>query len=98
MRRNRSAGLRLRGAYVLAFAYLSEVTLEADGIAGKPQLRAVWVVAIATGYASREHFALLEGAVVIDLVEHLPVGGIEPSAEERYGMRIGEPLAREPIL
>jgi hypothetical protein len=78
--------------------FVARVTFEADSITRKPQLGAVWVVAIATGDARGEHLALLERAVIIDLVEHLTVGRIKPSAKECYGMRVGEPLAGDPIL
>ena len=44
------------------------------------QLGAVRIVAVAAGHAGREHLALLERAVIVDLVEHLPVGVIEPAA------------------
>jgi hypothetical protein len=71
--------------------------LETDGVTGKPQFGVVRIVTIATGYARGEHLALLEGAVVVDFIEHLPVGGIKPPAEECYGMRVGEPLAGTPI-
>src|SRR5262249_40099521 len=45
-----------------------------------------------------EHPALLERAVVVDLVEHLPIGMIEPAGKRRDDMRVGEPAARDPIL
>ena len=37
------------------------------------------IVTIAAGHACREHPALLERAVIVDLVEHLSVGMVEPT-------------------
>ena len=56
------------------------------------------VVAIATGDARSEHLALLERAVIVDFIEHLPVGVIEPSAEHRDDVGVGEPLPGNPIF
>ena len=57
--------------------FVGRVALQADAVAGRAQLGAMRLVAIAAGDAGREHLALLERAVVVDLVEHLPVGMIE---------------------
>ena len=62
---------------------LGGVALQADAVARRAQLAAVRLVAVAAGDAGREHLALLERAVVVDLVEHLPVGLIQPAVERR---------------
>jgi hypothetical protein len=46
------------------------------------------LMAVAAGDACREHLALLERTVVENLVEHLPVGMIEPARERRDPMRV----------
>ena len=46
----------------------------------------------------RQHLALLERAVVVDLVEHLTVGMIEPAGKWRDEMRVGQRLSGNPIL
>ena len=56
------------------------------------------LVAIAAGDAGGEHLALLERAVIVDLVEHLPVGVIEPACERRDDVRVGQRPARHPVL
>src|SRR5271170_5989784 len=56
------------------------------------------VVAIAAGNARRKHLALLERAVIVDFVLHLPIGVIEPVAELRDGVRIRQWPPRDPIL
>src|SRR5262249_32794404 len=73
------------------------VALRADGIGGSAKLRAVRLVAIAAGDAGREHLALLERAVVVDLVAHLSVGLVQPARERRDGVGVGEPAAGRPI-
>src|SRR4051812_15430909 len=77
---------------------VGRMALQADAVAREPQCGAVRLMAVAGGDARREHPALLERAVVIDLVEHLPIGVIEPAAKRRDPMRVREPLARNPIL
>ena len=77
---------------------VGRVTLQADAVTGRAQLRAVRLVAIAAGDAGREHLALLERAVVVDLVQHLPVGMIEPARERRDDVRVGQRPARNPVL
>ena len=57
--------------------FVGRVTLQTGAVAGEAQLGAMRIVAIAAGDAGREHLALLERAVIVDLVEHLPVGMIE---------------------
>ena len=83
---------------VLGALVFGGVALQADAIAGKAQLGAVRVVAVAAGDAGREHLALLERAVIVDLVEHLPVGGIEARGKRRDGVGFGQPAPRNPIL
>src|SRR6516164_11231351 len=56
------------------------------------------VVAIAAGDACREHLALLERAVIVHLVLHLPVGEIELARERRDDMGVGQPAPRHPVL
>ena len=80
----RRAGERRIGALVVVMrrgrVLVGRMALQADAVARKPQLGAVRLVAVAAGDAGREHLALLERAVVVDLVEHLPVGMVEPAA------------------
>src|SRR5438874_6232865 len=56
------------------------------------------IVTIAAGDAGRKHLALLERAVIVDLVEHLTVGMIKPAGERRYGMALRERLAGLPVI
>jgi hypothetical protein len=49
------------------------------------------LMAVAAGDAGREHLALLERSIIIDLIEHLPVGVIEPVAQWRNDMSIRKP-------
>src|SRR5215211_5127975 len=77
---------------------VERMTLQADAVAGNAQLGAVRLVAIAAGDAGREHLALLERAVIVDLVAHLPVGVIEPAGKRRNDVRIGKRAARDPVL
>jgi hypothetical protein len=74
------------------------VTLEADIVPGETQLCAVWLVAVAAGDTGCKHLALFERSVIVDLVEHLPVSMIEPACERRDDMRVGQPLAGNPIF
>jgi hypothetical protein len=73
------------------------VALQADAVAGRAKFGAVGLMAIAAGDASSEHLALLERAVIIDLVEHLPVSIIEPAGERRDDMSVRQPPAGNPI-
>ena len=63
--------------------FLRRVTLHADAGAGRSQLRRVRLVAIAAGDAGCEHPALLERPIVVDLVQHLAIGMIEPAGKWR---------------
>jgi len=74
------------------------VALLAYAVVRRAELAAVRLVAIAAGHAGREHLALLERTVVIDLVAHLPVRFVETAGERRDGMRVGEPSSGHPIL
>jgi threonine dehydrogenase-like Zn-dependent dehydrogenase len=78
--------------------FVRRVALQANAVARELQLRTVRVVAVAAGDAPGEHLALLERAVVVDLVLHLPVGEIEAAAQRGYDMRVGQPSARNPVL
>src|ERR1700730_970973 len=55
-------------------------------------------VAIAAGHAGIKHLALPERAVIVDLVEHLPVGMVKPSGEEGDGVSVGQWLSRDPVF
>jgi hypothetical protein len=74
------------------------MALQACVVAGKPQLAAVRIVAIAARDARCEHLALLERAVIIDLVARLAVGLVEPTGDRRNHMRVGQPAPRNPVL
>src|SRR5262249_48299957 len=50
------------------------------------------------GNAGGEHLALLERAVVVDLVEHLPVGLIKAPANRRNGVCFRQPFTRQPVF
>src|ERR1700758_2581630 len=78
--------------------FVGGVTLQTESVARDPQLRAVRLVAIAAGDTGSEHLALLERAVIIDLVKHLPIRMIERGDKRRDDMRIGQPLAGNPGL
>src|SRR6266487_2391568 len=71
----------MRGDRVLVW----RMALQARAVARDTQLAAVRLVTIAASYAGREHLALLERAVIVDLVEHLAIGLIESTAERRSG-------------
>ena len=90
--RRRMAVVRDRGIFV------GGVTLQADAVSRRTKLGGVRLVAIAAGDAGREHPALLERAVVVDLVQHLPVGTVEPARERRDGMRVRERAPGHPLL
>src|SRR5262245_60270549 len=77
---------------------VGRMTLLADAVAGSAQPGAVRLMAIGAGHACGEHPALLERAVIVDLVAHLPVGMIEPAREPRDDMRIGQRPAGSPVL
>src|SRR6516225_3777947 len=78
--------------------FFRRVTLHADAVAGRAQLRRVRLVAVAAGDAGREHLALLERAVIVDLVLHLAIGVIEPAREGRDQMRVRKPSPGNPVL
>jgi hypothetical protein len=77
---------------------VGRVALQAGAVAGKLRLGAVRIMAIAAGDAGREHLALLERSVIVDLVAHLPVRMIEPARQRRDDVRISEPPAGHPFL
>src|SRR5215471_264527 len=53
---------------------------------------------VAAGDTGREHLALFERAVIVDLVKHLPVSMIEPAPERRDNVRVRQPLSGSPIF
>ena len=55
-------------------------------------------VTIAASHSGCEHLALLERAVIVDLVEHLPVGMVKPADEGGDRVSIGQWLSRYPVL
>ena len=66
------------------------VTLRTNRIAIGNQASRMWVVTIATAYTPCIHFRLEKGAKHIDLVQDLTVGVIEPIAQKREAVTIGE--------
>ena len=68
------------------------MALQTYAVAFQPQPGRVWLVAIAAGDADRKHLALLERSVVVDFVEHLPIGVIETACDRRnnVGVRQGQ--------
>src|SRR5580704_17142652 len=74
------------------------MAFQADAITRGAKRGAVRIMAIAAGDTRREHLALLERAIFVGLVEHLAVGMINPVSERRDRMRVGEPVAGDPIL
>jgi hypothetical protein len=64
------------------------MTLKAQSVTLKPGLGTMGIVTIAAGHACREHPALLERAVIVDLIKHLAISVIEPARERRNGMSI----------
>ena len=78
--------------------FLGRMALQAGVVAGKPQLGAVRIVAIAAGDARGEHLALLERAVIIDFVALLAVGVIEPAGDRRNAVRVGQRPSGNPIF
>ena len=80
----------VRNSHIL----VGRMALQADAISCRPKLRAMRLMAIAAGDAGREHLALLEWAVVVDLVQHLPVGFIEAATYGRNGVGIRQPPTR----
>ena len=94
------AGRRGIDAVVVAMGdgsvFFRRVALRADLRARRAQLRAVRLVAVAAGHAGCEHPALLERAVIVDLVAHLAVGGIEPARQRRHHVGVGQRPPRDP--
>ncbi len=74
------------------------VALQADAVTRRTKFCAVRLVTVAAGDAGREHPALLERAVVVDLVQHLAVGTVEPARDRRDDMGVREPPSRHPVL
>ena len=67
-------GLPPHGGCARPRIFVGGVALQADAVTRRTKLCAVRLVAVAAGDAGREHLALLERAVVVDLVQHLAVG------------------------
>src|SRR5262249_3234068 len=82
-------GARIRGG---------GVTLQAGAVGRGAKLAAVRLVAVAAADTGREHLALLERAVVVDLVLHLPVSVIKALAYWRDHVRLGQPSAWNPCF
>src|SRR5262245_32235009 len=74
------------------------MALQAGVIAGRAKLGAVWFMAITAGHAGGEHFALFERAIVVDLVQHLPIGLVETPRNGGNGVCIRQPFTWPPIL
>ena len=62
-------------------------------VARAANFEAVWIMAIAAGDAGAIHPALQEGAIDVDLVEHLTVGMVETLLEQRWHVACHEDLA-----
>src|SRR5262245_54755698 len=77
---------------------VGSVTLQADAVRGCAKLAAVRLVAIAAGDTGGKHLALLERAVVVDLVQHLSIGVVEAAGERRDDMGVGQRAAGNPVL
>src|SRR5215469_6747691 len=84
----------MRGGRVL----VGGMALQADAVAGQAKLGGMRFMTIAAGDPGREHLALLERAIIVDLVEHLSVGLIEPVGKQRDRVRIGKRPTGDPIL
>ncbi len=78
--------------------FFRRVALEADAVARQLQFRRMRIVAVGAGDALREHLALLERTVIVDLILHLPIGEIEPMRQRRDDMGVGKPIAGNPVL
>src|SRR5689334_6905515 len=70
--------------------FVGRVALQADPLPRRAQSGGVRLVAIAAGDAGGEHPALLERAVIVDLVLHLAVGMVEAAREQRDDMGVGQ--------
>ena len=77
---------------------LGRMALQADAVARIADLGAVRIVTIAARHARGEHAALLERAVVENLVVHLPGGIIEPARQVRHRMGVRQPASWNPVL
>ena len=67
---------------------LRRVALLAYAVPRSAKLAAVRLVAVAAGNARGKHLALLERAVVVDLVAHLPVRFVETAGKRRDRVRV----------
>src|SRR5262249_24231423 len=89
---------RLMMAVANGCILVGRVALQADAVAGRAESRGGGLVAIAAGDAGREHLALLERAVIVDLVAHLTVGMIEPARARGGDVGVRQRAAGHPIL
>src|SRR5262249_55865594 len=78
--------------------FSARVPLHAEAVAGRAHRGRVRLVAVAAGDAGREHLALLERAVIVDLVLHLAIGVIEPAREGRDQMGVRKPPPGNPVF
>jgi hypothetical protein len=76
----------------------TRVALQADIVTLCAQRGGMRLVAIAAGDAGRKHAALLERAVIVDLVTHLSVREIMIVRERCDEVRVRERAARDPRL
>ena len=56
------------------------------------------LMAVAARHAGRKHLALLERAVIVDLVAHLPIGIVEPACKRRDDVGVRQGSTRQPCL
>jgi hypothetical protein len=73
------------------------VAAHAEGIPARQELEAVGIVAVAAPHSALVHPALQEGAVLVDLLEHLSVGVVEVRAK-RHRHEVVEEGATRAIL
>ena len=78
------------------FVLVGLMALQTHAVAGEKKFRTVRIVAIAAADAGSEHLALLERAVVVDLVQHLSIGLVKALRQRRHRVGIGQPAARDP--
>jgi hypothetical protein len=52
------------------------MALQTHAVAGRTELGGMGFVAVAASHPSCKHLALLERSIIVNLVEHLPVGVI----------------------
>ena len=72
--------------------------MQTYAITGSAKLRAMRLVAITTGHASGKHLALLEDAIIVNLIAHLPIGIVQAAGERTNDMGVRKRSSRYPIL